>query len=172
MDMFDGKKVFSVFDKQGMNTLAFQINKNMDNGVAVLSIEKLKSFIESVGEGYRKTFFFNPEPQDEEQKEIVFLTIKPGEAILNAGDFKDGILRVGKKPGNIKYSSIKITGEESEYREFQYTPNFKRPIAIIDPILGDEIKPVVFFDTNTNSIKARMKILPHKSYIAIEVEDD
>ncbi|MBR3280887.1 MAG: hypothetical protein IKI57_03450 [Clostridia bacterium] len=169
MDMFDGRKVFSVYDGQGMNTLAFQINKNMDNGVEILSIEKLKSFIESVQNGYRKTFFFNPEPADEELKEIVFLTIKPGEAILNAGDFKDGILHVGKKPGNIKYSSIKITGDESEYKEFQYTPNFKRPIAIVDPILGDEVKPVVFFDTNTNSMKARMKILPHKSYIAIEV---
>ncbi len=172
MDMFDSKKVFTVLDSKGMNTLAFQINTTIEDGVKVYSIEKLKSFIEvaKIG-GYKKTFFFNPEPNDEELKEVVFLTLKPGEAILNAGDFKDGILRVGKKPGHIKYSSIKLTGEESEYKEFKYAPNFQRPITIIDPILGDEVKPVVYFDTDKNDVMAKIKLLPHKSYIALEVSE-
>ena len=169
MDMFNPKKVFSVLDLKGMNTLAFQINTTIDEGTEVYSIEKLKSFIEVAKTGYRKTFFFNPEPNDEERKELVFLTLKPGEAILNAGEFKDGILRVGKKPGNIKYSSIKLTGDDSEYKEFKYAPNFKRPIAVIDPLLGDEVKPVVFFDTDKNDVMAKIKLLPHKSYIALEV---
>ena len=169
MDMFDPRKVFSVLDASGMNTLAFQINTTVDEGQQVYSIEKLKSFIEVAKNGYKKTFFFNPEPNDEERKEVVFLTLKPGEAVLNAGDFKDGVLRVGKKPGHIKYSSIRLTGEESEYKEFKYAPNFKRPIAIIDPILGDEVKPVVYFDTEKNDVMAKIKLLPHKSYIALEV---
>ena len=169
MDMFDPRKVFSVLDANGMNTLAFQINTTVDEGQQVYSIEKLKSFIEVAKSGYKKTFFFNPEPNDEERKEVVFLTLKPGEAVLNAGDFKDGVLRVGKKPGHIKYSSIRLTGEESEYKEFKYAPNFKRPIAIIDPILGDEVKPVVYFDTEKNDVMAKIKLLPHKSYIALEV---
>lgn len=169
MDMFDTSKVFSVLDSQGMNTLAFQINTSVEQGETVFSIEKLKSFIEQAGKGYRKTFFFNPEPQQDEGKSIIFLTLKPGEAILNGGEFYNGSLTVGKKPGAIKYSSIKIQGEEDEYREFSYSPNFKRPITIIDPILGDEVKPIVFFDTNSNQIKAKIKLLPHKSYIALEV---
>ena len=172
MDMFDSKKVFSVLDSKGMNTLAFQVNQTVEDGVAINSIEKLKSFIELAPTGYRKTFFFNPDPNEEERKEVVFLTLKPGEAILNAGDFKDGILRVGKKPGNIKYSSIKLTGDESEYKEVKYAPNFKRPIMIIDPILGDEVKPVVYFDTEANDVKAKIKLLPNKSYIALEVRED
>ncbi len=169
MGMFDTKKVFSVLDAKGMNTLAFQINHTEEDGEMVHSIEKLKSFIEVANTGYRKTFFFNPEPADAEKKEVVFLTLKPGEAILNGGDFKDGILRVGKKPASIRYSSIKLTGDESEYREVKYSPNFKRPISIIDPVLGDEVKPVVYFDTDTNDVRAKIKLLPHKSYIALEV---
>ena len=169
MDMFDTSKVFSVLDSQGMNTLAFQINNTVDAGEQIHSIEMLKSFIEVAKNGYRKTFFFNPEPSSQELKEVVFLTLKPGEAILNAGEFKDGVLKVGVKPAKLKYSSLKLSGDESEYREFNYSPNFKRPITIIDPILGDEVKPIVFFDTNSNSMKAKIKLLPHKSYIALEV---
>ena len=169
MEMFNTKKVFSVLDAKGMNTLAFQINHTEEDGEMVSSIEKLKSFIEIANAGYRKTFFFNPEPEENEKKEVVFLTLKPGEAILNAGEFKDGVLVVGKKPGSIKYSSIKLTGDESEYKEFKYAPNFKRPISIIDPVLGDEVKPVVYFDTDANDVKAKIKLLPNKSYIALEV---
>ena len=169
MNMFDSKKVFSVLDAKGTNTLAFQINHTNEDGTEIHSIEKLKSFIEIAKTGYRKTFFFNPDPEEQERKEVVFLTLKPGEAILNGGDFVDGILRVGKKPGRISYKSIKLTGDESEYKEFKYAPNFKRPITIIDPVLGDEVKPVVFFDTETNDVKAKIKLLPNKSYIALEV---
>ncbi len=172
MDMFDTSKVFSVLDSQGMNTLAFQINNTVEDGVSVHSIEMLKSFIEVAKNGYRKTFFFNPEPEQQEKKEVVFLTLKPGEAILNAGEFKDGVLKVGVKPGSIKYSSIKLTGEESEYKDVKYNPNFKRPITIIDPFAGEEVKPIVYFDAESNSIKAKIKLLPHKSYIALEVSGD
>ncbi len=171
MDMFDTSKVFSVLDAQGMNTLAFQINKTVEDGETVSSIEMLKSFMEVANNGYRKTFFFNPEPDTQDKKEVVFLTLKPGEALLNAGEFKGGVLRVGVKPGSIKYSSIKLTGDESEYKEVKYSPNFRRPITIIDPYLGQEVKPIVYFDTETNMIKAKIKLLPHKSYIALEVED-
>ena len=170
MDMFDNTKVFSVLDSQGMNTLAFQVNTTIEENEKVYSIERMKAFIEQTNKGFKKTFFFNPEPKENEAKTVIFLTIKPGEAILNGGEFMNGYLAVGKKPGAIKYSSIKISGDESEYREYFYTPNFKRKISIIDPILGDEVKPVVFLDTETNMLKAKIKLLPDKSYIALEVK--
>ena len=170
--MFDNEKTFSVLDSYGMNTLAFQINTTIDDGEVVCSIEKMKSFIEQAENGFRKTFFFNPDPEKDRRKEVIFLTLKPGEAILNGAEFINGKLNVGKKPGTIKYSSLKLQGDETEYKEFKYAPNFKRPITIIDPVLGDEVKPVVFFDTETNEVKAKIKLLPHKSYIALEVSKD
>ncbi len=172
MNLFDNDKTFSVLDSVGMNTLAFQINTNIEEGEAVCSIEKMKSFIEQADNGFRKTFFFNPDPEKDNRKEVIFLTLKPGEAILNGAEFMNGKLNVGKKPGRIKYSSLKLQGDETEYKEFKYAPNFKRPISIIDPVLGDEVKPVVYFDTETNEVKAKIKLLPHKSYIALEVTPD
>lgn len=172
MNMFDAEKTFSVLDSGGMNTLAFQINTSVEEGEPVCSIEKMKSFIEQADNGFRKTFFFNPDPEKDNRKEVVFLTLKPGEAILNGAEFMNGKLNVGKKPGRIKYSSLKLQGEETEYKEVKYSPNFKRPISIIDPVLGDEVKPVVYFDTETNEVKAKIKLLPHKSYIALEVSKE
>ena len=106
MNMFDNDKTFSVLDSVGMNTLAFQINTNIEEGEAVCSIEKMKSFIEQADNGFRKTFFFNPDPEKDNRKEVIFLTLKPGEAILNGAEFMNGKLNVGKKPGRIKYSSL------------------------------------------------------------------
>ena len=172
MDLFDSNKNFSVMDIYGTNTLAFQINTTLEGDDIVCSIEKLKSFIEQADNGFKKTFFFNPDPQENERKEVVFLTLKPGEAVLNGAEFLNGQLNVGKKPDTIKYSSLKVQSDTAEYREFKYTPNFKRPITIVDPEVGDEVRPVVFFDTETNEVKAKIKLLPHKSYIAIEVSKD
>ena len=109
MDMFDNTKVFSVLDSQGMNTLAFQVNSTIEENEKVYSIEKMKTFIEQTSKGFKKTFFFNPDPKENEPRQVIFLTIKPGEAILNGGEFINGYLTVGKKPGAIKYSSIKLT---------------------------------------------------------------
>jgi len=170
MGKFDNGNTFSVMDSLGMNTLAFQINENFEDGNKISSIEKLKFFTEQVDDGLKKTFFFNPDIKKDERKELLFLTLKKGEAVLNGAEFFNGRLNVGKKPGVVKYAALK-SGDKEEYREFKYAPNFKRPISIIDPEIADEVKPVVFFDTETNNVKAKIKLQPHKSYIAIEIVD-
>jgi hypothetical protein len=125
-----------------------------------------------VDSGFKKTFFFNPEPEDGQRKEVVFLTLKPGEAVLNGAEYLDGKLNIGKKPGYLKYTRLKSGSDDVEYKEFKYSPDFRRPITIVDPEIGDEVTPTVFFDTQTKEIKAKIKLLPHKYYIAIEVRND
>ena len=170
MDKFDNSNTFSVMDSFGMNTLAFQINESFEDGNKINSIEKLKFFTEQVDEGLKKTFFFNPSPNKGERKEILFLTLKKNEAVLNGAEFLDGKLNVGKKPGIVKYEALKL-GDTDEYREFRYAPNFKRPISIIDPEIADEVKPVVFFDAERNDVKAKIRLQPNKTYIAIEITE-
>ena len=170
MGLFDSNKNFSVMDSFGTNTLAFQINTTIESGTEVYTLEKLKSFIEQVENGFKKTFFFNPEPKDGERKEVLFLTLKPGEAVLNGAEYLDGKLNIGKKPDSIKYSRLSSQSDTVEYKEFKYTPDFKRPITIIDPEIGDEVSPVVYFDTDSKEIRAKIKLMPHKYYIAIEVD--
>jgi hypothetical protein len=64
-----------------------------------------------------------------------------------------------------------LFNEEGEYKEFAYTPNFKRPISIIDPETAEEVKPTVFIDENTNEIKGKCKLKPFKNYFAFRVDD-
>ena len=61
--------------------------------------------------------------------------------------------------------------KEGEYKEFQYTPNLKRPISIIDPETTEEIKPVLYRDKETNEIKGKCKLKPYKSYFSFEIRD-
>lgn len=62
--------------------------------------------------------------------------------------------------------------QETEYKDFQYTPNFKRPISIIDPETTEEVKPVLYFDEKTNEVKGKCKLKPYKSYFAFEIRDE
>jgi len=169
-DLFKNSNIFSVKDSYGMNTLAFVINTTIEDGQEVCSIEKLKCLMEQAEDGYRKTFYFNQELGENERKELVLLTLKPGEAVLNAGEYMNGKLNIGRKPETVAYSAIRTTTNEAEYKEFKYAPNFKRPMTIIDPDIGDELKPVLYFDTEANDVKAKIKLLPNKSYIALEVK--
>ena len=62
--------------------------------------------------------------------------------------------------------------EEIEYKDFQYTPNLKRPVTIIDPETTEEIKPVLYFDEKANDVKGKCKLKPYKSYFAFEIRED
>ena len=59
---------------------------------------------------------------------------------------------------------------KNEYKSFKYTPNFKRPITIIDPETAEEIEPKLYFDNSTNEIKGKIKMKPNKSYFTFEIE--
>ena len=63
------------------------------------------------------------------------------------------------------------TDENVAYKEFDYTPNLKRSISIIDPETTEEIKPTLYFDENTNEVKGKCKLKPFKSYFAFEIRD-
>ena len=124
MGLFDGNN-FSVLDGYGMNTLAFVINTTEEQGEEVCSIEKMKCFMEQADNGYKKTFYFNGDLDPNEIKKLVLLTLKPGEAVLNAGEYLEGKLNIGKKPESIHYSALRTTGDEAEYKEFKYAPKFE-----------------------------------------------
>ena len=61
--------------------------------------------------------------------------------------------------------------QETEYKEFKYTPNLKRPISIIDPETTEEVKPILYFDEETNEVKGKCKLKPYKNYFAFEIRD-
>ena len=90
---------------------------------------------------------------------------------MNIGVLEGEKLSISKKPIPIKLNTI-YSEKEMEYREFKYTPNLKRPISIIDPETAEEIKPILYFDKETNEVRGKCKLKPYKSYFAFEIRED
>ena len=61
--------------------------------------------------------------------------------------------------------------QQKEYKEFKYTPSFKRQISIIDPETTEEIKPTVYFDEEANEVRGKCKLKANKPYFAFEIKD-
>ena len=79
-------------------------------------------------------------------------------------------ISITKKPLPLKYNTL-YSEEETEYKDFRYTPNLKRPICIIDPETTEEVIPKLYFDEKTNEVRGKCKLKPYKSYFAFEIRD-
>ena len=65
-----------------------------------------------------------------------------------------------------------LYSEKTEvFKNFMYTPNLKRSISIIDPETTEEIKPVLYFDEESNEVKGKCKLKPYKSYFTFEIRE-
>jgi hypothetical protein len=102
---------------------------------------------------------------------LVILSFGQEKVVINMGILKDDEVKINKKPTPFKFNTIH-TEENAEYKEFNYTPNLKRPISIIDPETTEEVKPTLYFDEKTNEVKGKCKLKPYKSYFAFEVRED
>ena len=171
MDQVQGKH-FSITDPKEVNTVIYQINKTekefLDNSPK-FTVERLDYIEELRGENKKKTFFVdNPL---EEGNQLVILSFAKEKVVVNMGLLDGDKVKISKKPVPIKFDTL-YTEKESEYKEFKYTPNLKRPISIIDPETAEEIKPVLYFDKETNEVKGKCKLKPYKSYFAFEIRED
>ena len=163
-------KHFSITDPQGVSTVIYRVNKTEKeylNNAPKYTVERLISAEELNGILKKKTFFIN-EPENEEQ--LVILSFGKDKVVVNMGVLEDNKVKVSKKPIPIKFQTL-YSEEATEYKEFKYTPNLKRPISIIDPETTEEVKPILYFDEQTNEIKGKCKLKPNKSYFAFEIRE-
>ena len=170
MDMWQGKH-FSITDPKGVNTVIYQINKTekellKDN--PKYTVERLDFTEELRGENKRKTFFVDNPSQNQDQ--LVILSFGQEKVVINMALLEGDKISISKKPMPLKFDSL-YSEKEGEYKEFNYTPNFKRPICIIDPETTEEVKPILYFDEKTNEVKGKCKLKPYKSYFAFEIRD-
>jgi hypothetical protein len=86
-------------------------------------------------------------------------------ALLSADDK----LYISKKPENVGFQVL-FSEENSDYKDLKYTPNFRRPISIIDPEIPDEVRPVLYYDEEANMVKSKVRLQSNKSYIALEIK--
>ncbi len=170
MEAIQGKH-FSITDPQGVNTVIYRVNKTEKEATVnspKFTVERLEVSEELRGNLKKKTFFVD-EPKEPEQ--LVILSFAKEKVVVNIGVLEGDKLSVSKKPIPVKFDTLYYE-KETEYREFKYTPNLKRPISIIDPETTEEIKPVLYFDKETNEVKGKCKLKPYKSYFAFEIRED
>ncbi len=164
-------KHFSITDPKDVSTVIYQINKTEKEFLKdspKYTVERLDYTEEFVGENKRKTFFVD-EPQPGGNQLVIFSFGKE-KVVVNMGILEEEQVRISKRPVPMKFQTL-YNEKETEYKEFTYTPNLKRPISIIDPETTEEIKPTLYFDEKTNEVKGKCKLKPYKSYFAFEIRE-
>ena len=162
MDQIQGKH-FSITDPQGVNTVIYRINKT-DRRL----LDEYPKYTEELIVNLKKKTFFVDEPAPEE--ELVILSFGKEKVVVNMGLLTEDKVKIAKRPIPIKFETL-YSEQETEYKEFKYTPDLKRPISIIDPETTEEVKPILYFDQETNEVKGKCKLKPYKSYFAFEIRD-
>jgi hypothetical protein len=171
MEITQGKH-FSITDPNGINTVIYQINKTEKEYLKEFpkyTVERLDYTSELRGDSTRKTYFVDEPSPDGNQ--LVILSFGKEKVVINMGILLGDEVKITKKPSPFKFDTL-YSEQEDEYKEFSYTPSFKRSISIIDPETGEEVKPMLFFDEKTNEVKGKCKLTPYKSYFAFEIREN
>ena len=168
MDSLQGKH-FSITDPKDVNTVIYQINKTEKEFLKdspKYTVERLEYTEEFTGDAKKKTFYVDGAHR--ESKELVILSFGKEKVVVNVGLLEEDKVVITKKPMPMRFNTL-YSDVETEYKDFSYTPNLKRPISIIDPETTEEIKPTLYFDEKTNEVRGKCKLKPYKSYFAFEV---
>ena len=169
MDQVQGKH-FSITDPEGVSTVIYRVNKTdkkiLENSPKY-TVERLDFAEEIHGSTKKKTFFIDDPSIPED---LIILSFGKDKVVVNMGMMEEEKVRIAKRPIPIKFDTL-YSEKETVYKEFQYTPNLKRSISIIDPETTEEVKPVLYFDQETNEVKGKCKLEPYKSYFAFEVKE-
>ena len=117
------------------------------------TVERLEHSEEIRGEARRKTFYVDePQPNG---NQLVILSFGKESVVINSGILIDDEVRISKTPTPFKFNTL-YSEEEQEFKEFNYTPNMKRDICVIDPETTEELKPRLYYDENEDKANAGM----------------
>ena len=164
-------KHFSITDPKGVKTVVYKVDErsNSTNKTGPkFTIERLDFTEEIYGEKKKKTFYVNdPDPDG---NSLIIMSFGTEKVVINVGLLEGNKVTIIKKPMPMKFQTL-YNEEETEYKEVEYTPNLKRPISIIDPETAEEVKPILYFDEETNEVKGKCKLKPFKNYFAFEIKE-
>ena len=165
-------KYFSITDPKDVSTVIYQVNRTEREFAKTspkYTVERLEYSEEFIGANKKKTFFIeNPAP---EGNPLVILSFAKERVVVNMGFLDYDVVRISRKPMPMKFQTL-YNEEETDFKEFAYTPNMKRPISIIDPDTGEEVKPILYFDEESNEVKGKCKLKPYKKYFAFEIREE
>lgn len=169
MEYLKGKH-FSITDSKDVNTVIYEINKTEKsrlNKLPKYTVKRLDSIEELRNDGVMKTFFVDFPKKSGNQ--LLFLSFSKDKVTVNYGVLKNYTVKFVKRPSSMNIDTIYKETENDYYKEYKCTPNMKMPIPIIDPESGEELKPILYYDSKTNEVKGKYKLKPNKSYLAFRI---
>mgnify|MGYP004528438511 FL=1 len=170
MESWQGKH-FSITDPKGVKTVIYEVyvtKKEFLDKYPKYTVERLNYTEELRGELSRKTFYVE-DPQ-KEGNQLVILSFAKDKVVINTGLLQGDEVKITKNPMPLKFNTL-YSEKPEVFKNFMYTPNLKRSISIIDPETTEEIKPVLYFDEESNEVKGKCKLKPYKSYFTFEIRE-
>ena len=171
METWQGKH-FSITDPKGVNTVIYEVYETKVEYLKEYpkyTVERLEYSEELRGDLKKKTFYVE-DPQ-EDGNQLVILSFAKDRVVVNTGLLLGDTVKITRTPMPLKFDTM-YSEKETIYKDFQYTPNLKRSITIIDPETTEEVKPRLYFDEDTNEVKGKCKLKPYKSYFAFEIGEE
>ena len=157
-------KILSV--NAGSSSLKFQMYEMPEEKVLISGVFERISTEEYVGEKIRKTFYIDkPKP---EGNRLAIFSFGQDKVVINNGVLDGDKVIIEKAPLPFNFKKY-YEEQDTEVKDFTYTPNLKRPITIIDLDTIEEVKPLLYFDETTNEVKGKCKLKAHKNYFAFEI---
>ncbi|MCI8309275.1 MAG: hypothetical protein HFJ45_03525 [Clostridia bacterium] len=164
-------KYFSILEEDDMNILIYQINRtenSSEKNLPKYTIEKLECAVEYRGINKKRTFFVDNLAPD--GNHLIIFDFKQDKIVVNIGFLDYNSVKVIKK--NILIDTqILYSENEVVYKEFYYTSDMKRQIAIIDLETIEEVKPTLYIDPETDTIKGKCRLELGKKYFLFKIDD-
>lgn len=166
--MGQNEETFTIVETDNMCTLAYLVNEP-EAGTDYCTLQKLNYSLPDASDTRKKMFHLELPNGDLSRKDIILLTVNQEKAFMNGAILDGGCFYLSKEPTRVGFNVI-FNEDNTDYKDLKYTPNFKRPISIIDPEIADEVKPVLYYDEDANMVKSKVKLQSNKSYIILEAK--
>lgn len=167
MSFLEGTE-FNVIQPVGVNVVAFAVNftrKEQWSDSPLCTLEKL-DYVESAVDGRIQRTFSIPY-SDEPIRNVVILSLAKTRCVIGYGKVENNKFVEAKETLQLQYSNY--AQENVEGRNFNFTFNPKRQIALIDVDDGKQVFPTISKPDVFGNLHGTYKLVPYRNYVALEM---
>lgn len=183
-------KYFIIPNPANTKTVTYRVIKHMDYATKsfVYRVQPLIYAEEHTDDQKLKQTFFVDEPSNFEELVLLSFNSISDDVYVNMGILSDDVVRITKKPVLIhflknyastsdpvsnlsthKYSLGSSESDSNRYTEKWFDADMNGRVIVVDPETCENVKREVYYDTEQEEWKARIKLMPYKSYFAFDI---
>lgn len=185
-------KHFTIPNPANTKTVIYRVIKHMDYATKSFTyrVQCLDYAEEYTDDHKLKQTFFVDEPDKEEDLVLLSFNAASHDLYVNMGILSGDVVRIAKKPTLIhledssryisasapvsnlsthEYAIGSPEGDVEQYAEKWFNADMSGRVIIVDPETCETVKREVYYDTEQEEWKARIKLMPYKSYFSFDV---